>query len=126
MRRLAPASLLGIAVTLAGCAGAQDLLGADTPAKPSADISMPGRWILSAPNAPSCGMNFAAKPGEKEGSVAPEGGCPGKFFTSRRWTLDRGALTIIDDGNEPLVTLTFENGQFNGKSVNDMPVTLIH
>jgi hypothetical protein len=110
---------------LAGCASEQGLLGGDTPAKPNAEISMPGRWILSAPNAPSCGMNFAAKPGEKEGGVSPEGGCPGKFFTSRRWTLDKDALTIIDDRDEPLARFTFVNGRFEDQSTAGAPVALM-
>jgi hypothetical protein len=124
MRRLAPAGSLFIAIMLAGCAGGPSLLDGAPPAQPAEALTMPGRWMLSAPNAPDCGMNFSAAPGKNEGSVVPEGGCPGKFFTSRRWTLDKDALTIIDDGNEALATLTLANGQFDGKSVNDMPVTL--
>ena len=66
---------------------------------------MAGRWILTAPNAPSCGMNFAGAPGAREGTVSPEGGCPGKFFLSRRWALEQDALVINDDENNPLARL---------------------
>jgi hypothetical protein len=45
-------------------------------------INMAGRWTLSAPNRGHCGMNFTG--GEGDGStIAPEGGCPGSFYTSR-------------------------------------------
>jgi len=108
-----------IAMLLAGCAG--DPLGgsASTP-----DAGMTGRWILAAPNAPSCGMNFAGPPGGREGRVAPEGGCPGKFFMSRRWTLGPSRLTIIDDENQPLATLSHANGRYEGQSSTGLPVTL--
>ena len=65
-------------------------------------VTMTGRWILAAPNAPSCGMNFASSPGGQDGTIAPEGGCPGNFFTSRHWTLAQGTLTINDHENKPL------------------------
>jgi Protease inhibitor Inh len=110
-----------IALSLAGCAGGGSL-GGSTP--PAADTGMPGRWILAAPNAPVCGMNFAGPLGAREGSVAPEGGCPGKFFLSRRWTLEQGALVIIDDGNQPLAQLSYAGGRFEGQSSAGMPVTL--
>ncbi len=124
MRRFAPAGYLSIAVMLAGCAGGQSLLDSPTVAAVGVDITMPGRWILSAPNAPDCGMNFSAAPGKNEGVVIPEGGCPGRFFTSKRWRLDKNTLAIVDYEDDPLATLTFASGQFEGKSVNDVPVTL--
>ena len=33
--------------------------------------SMTGRWILSAPNAPSCGLAFGGAPGARDGTVPP-------------------------------------------------------
>ena len=68
-----------IALLLAGCAGGGSLGGSAAP-----DTGMAGRWILAAPNAPICGINFAGAPGARDGAVAPEGGCPEKFFMSRR------------------------------------------
>ena len=124
MRRLSPAILLAAAVMLAGCAGESSLFGGTKPAEPAVEFSMPGRWMLSAPNAPACGMNFSAATGQNEGTVVPEGGCPGRFYTSRRWALDKDTLTIIDDENNNLATLTFAGGQFEGKSADDTPVTL--
>jgi len=107
-----------VALLLAGCATG-----------PSAGVSpveggMTGRWMLTAPNAPSCGMNFSGAPGTREGRVAPEGGCPGRFFMSRRWSLAAGGLTILDDGSEPLATLSYANGRYEGQAAGGTPVTL--
>jgi hypothetical protein len=109
-----------IASLLAGCAGTQ--LGDAAPTTAAADMS--GRWILAAPNAPTCGLNFGGPPGAQEGRVMPEGGCPGKFFTSRRWTLEQGALVINDDENQPLARLSFAGGHYEGQATAGMPVTL--
>jgi hypothetical protein len=111
-----------IACTLAGCAGGPSPLSDG--AAPEPELAMPGRWMLSAPNAPACGMNFSGKPGANEGIVSPEGGCPERFFTSRRWTLQRSALTISDDDNNQLAFLNYAGGRFEGKSNTDTPVTL--
>ena len=109
-----------IALLLAGCAS--EPLGGSAASTP--DLGMDGRWKLAAPNAPSCGMIFAAAPGAREGKVAPEGGCPGKFFTSRRWKLEQTGLVIIDDENQPLASLSYADGYFDGQSNAGMPVTL--
>ncbi len=107
-----------IALMLAGCAG-----GA-TPAAQAPSTDMSGRWILSAPNAPMCGMNFAGAPGAREGAVSPEGGCAEKFFMSRRWTLDQGTLMINDEDNQPLAKLSKAGGRFEGQSAAGTTVTL--
>jgi glutathione S-transferase len=57
-------------------------------------------------------MNFAHAPGTGQGTIAPEGGCPGNFFTSRKWTFEHGALIIRDHKSEVLAELT--------SSVNEM------
>lgn len=54
----------------------------------------------------------------------PEGGCPGKFFTSRGWTLDQGTLVINDDENQPLAQFKFAAGRFEGQANAGMAVTL--
>jgi Protease inhibitor Inh len=110
-----------VALTLAGCAGTP--FGDTTPVAPAPTIDMSGRWLLATPNAPSCGMNFTTA-GVQEGAIAPEGGCPGKFFTSRHWTLAQGALIINDHENQPLAHLTFANGHFEGQATAGPPVTL--
>ena len=112
-----------IASMLAGCAGGP--FGASTPAAPTlTGDDMPGRWFLVAPNGPPCGMNFGGAPGAQQGTVTPDGGCPGKFFTSRHWALEQGALVINDDDNQPLARLTFANGHFEGQAAAGMAVTL--
>lgn len=112
---------------LAGCAGEQLSLGG-SPAAPTAApapaVTMAGRWMLSAPNAPPCGMNFGGAPGAKEGSIAPEGGCPGNFFMSRHWALEQGALTINDHENNPLAQLKLAGTRYEGQSTAGTPVTL--
>jgi hypothetical protein len=105
---------------LAGCAVGQ--LGETAPAAATADMT--GRWILAAPNAPTCGMNFSGTLGAQTGSVVPEGGCPGNFYTSRHWSLNAGTLTLVDDQNQPLASLTLTGGHFEGQATTSMPVTL--
>jgi hypothetical protein len=124
--RIASAAI--VALALAGCAGGQSLMGEQpAPAAATPAVVMDGRWMLSAPNAPSCGMNFATSsksPGTHEGTVAPEGGCPGRFFTSRHWLLAPGALTINDYEGTPLAKLDFAGDHFEGKSTEGLPITL--
>ena len=51
-------------------------------------------------------MTFgAATPAAADGTIAPEGGCPGKFYTSRKWTYDQAGLTIRDHNGQPLAQL---------------------
>ena len=114
-----------VALLLAGCAGEQFSLGGSTPeAPPAPAVNMAGRWMLSAPDAPACGVNFGAAPGAKEGTIAPEGGCPGNFFMSRHWTLEKGTLTIADHEYKPLAQLTLANGRFSGRSTAGTAVML--
>ncbi len=113
---------------LAGCAGSP-VGGAAPAAAPAANVmmtsvTMTGRWILAAPNAPSCGMNFASSPGGQDGTIEPEGGCPGNFFTSRHWTLAQDTLTINDHENKPLANLTYADSRFEGQATAGAPVTL--
>ena len=112
-----------VALLLAGCAG-NPLGEATTATAPARPLLMNGRWILSMPNAPSCGMNFTGAAGGQQGTIVPEGGCPGSFFLSRHWTLAQGALTIADQDSQPLAQLAFADGQFEGKATAGAPVTL--
>jgi len=110
------------ALLLAGCAG--NPLGESPATALTSSVVMTGRWILTTPNAPSCGMHFAGAPDGKEGAIEPEGGCPGNFFTSRHWTLAAGALTINDQNNLPLAQLNYADGGFKGKTTAGTPLTL--
>lgn len=106
------------ALWLAGCATGST--GSVTPV----EGGMSGRWLLAAPNAPSCGMNFSGGPGAREGRLAPEGGCPGRFFMSRRWSFGSSGLSIVDDDGQTLATLSYANGRFEGQAAGGLPVTL--
>jgi hypothetical protein len=85
---------------------------------------MTGRWILSAPNAPSCGLEFGGAANARTGPVAPDGGCPGNFYMSRRWEMDGSVLTIADDENQPLAQLRPGGTRFEGQSIGGAPITL--
>jgi hypothetical protein len=69
-------------------------------------VSMAGRWLLTSPNRGQCGMNFSGDPQATEGTIAPEGGCPGRFFTSRKWTFEDGNVIIRDHNGEQLAQLS--------------------
>jgi hypothetical protein len=85
---------------------------------------MVGRWILSAPNAPSCGLEFRGAPDARSGTVAPDGGCPGGFYMSRRWAIEGGALTIAGDENQPMAQFRSAGTHFEGQSAAGISVTL--
>jgi hypothetical protein len=68
-------------------------------------VNMAGRWTLTSPNRGQCGMNFTGPPKATEGTIAPEGGCPGSFYTSRKWTLEDGEVVIRDHNGEQLAKL---------------------
>jgi hypothetical protein len=69
-------------------------------------------------------MVFGATPGAIEGTIAPAGGCPGKFFTSRKWTYEQGGLVMRDHNGQPLAQLAGAGGRFEGKSTAGEPITL--
>jgi hypothetical protein len=88
-------------------------------------IDMAGRWTLASTNGGACGMNFGAAPGAGEGTIAPEGGCPGTFFTSRKWTYERDGLIIRDHRGQPLGQLAIASpAQLNGQATTGLPITL--
>jgi len=111
----------------AGCAGEQAVTGA--PASGTRYGSPPepmmGRWQLAAVGASQCVMNFGGTPDAGEGTVAPEGGCPGNFYTSRKWTFEQGSLVIRDHNGQPLGQLALASpGRFDGKATGGQQVTL--
>ena len=126
MKGLRIAGGLVIVTLLAGCAGQQlNFGGASNDAPPAPKIDMAGRWRLTVPNAPSCGMHFGGGPGLRTGAIQPEGGCPGQFFTARHWELSQdGQLTVDDYQMTPLAQLQLANGRYVGNSASGTPVTL--
>ena len=69
-------------------------------------------------------MNFGNAPGAGQGTIAPEGGCPGNFYTSRKWTYERGTLIMRDHKGEPLAELSFAAGRFEGHQPDGAAVSL--
>jgi hypothetical protein len=106
---------------LGGCASNQP--PPETPAAPPPPppptpppVELGGRWKLSQVGAGGCFMTFGSGAGADQGTIAPEGGCPGKFFTSRKWSFEHSALIIRDHKGEALAQLSFANGRFTGEA----------
>jgi hypothetical protein len=91
------------------------------PSPPPIDLA--GRWKLAGAGG-GCTLTFGAIPGAGEGSIAPAGGCPGNFFTGRKWTFEHSMLIIRDHKGEPLAELAFANGRFEGKATNGAAISL--
>ena len=113
-----------LTLLLAACAGEQSVIG--TTVRPGAPPEpMAGRWVLAG-GASQCGMNFGATSAEApDGTIAPEGGCPGNFYTTRKWSYEQNALVIRDHNGTPLGQLTLAGpSRFEGKATNGQQVTL--
>jgi hypothetical protein len=120
-----------VLLALGGCSGI-DLPGSSsspTVAQPQAGappVSLAGRWRLSSPSRGQCNMTFgASSPAVADGTIAPEGGCPGKFYMSRKWTYDQTGLTLRDHNGQPLAQLAGEGGGFQGTATSGEPVALM-
>ena len=84
-----------------------------------------GRWQLAAVGGNQCVMNLTQAEGEGEGAIRPEGGCPGNFYTSRKWSFEGGSLVIRDHKGDPLGQLAHAGpGRFDGKAVSGQQVVL--
>jgi hypothetical protein len=126
--------LAAAACTLGACSGDRPPLGSSpepaSAARAAAPRAVPladmaGRWMLGSPGAGQCSMTFTGAPGAIEGTIAPEGGCPGKFFTSRRWVFDQDALVIRNHTGEPLGRLAVSSpGRFDGQAASGETVSL--
>ena len=120
--------LVLLAAMLGSCAGDRSLFpGSDSPApaRPAAPpVNMAGRWILTSPGRGQCQMTFGAAPGAPEGTIAPAGGCPGQFYTSRKWSFDSTGLVISNHNGQPLGKLSAAGETFAGQSTAGEPLTL--
>jgi hypothetical protein len=92
------------------------------PSPPPIDLA--GRWRLTAAAGGACFMTLGSAPGATQGTIAPEGGCPGNFFTSRKWTFEHDALIIRDHKGQPLAQLSFTGGHFEGQDSNGGTLSL--
>ena len=120
-RPMVAVAWLAMLTALTACANDRTTSGPSV----SSAAAMAGRWTLSTPGAGSCAMNFGGAAGAAEGTIAPEGGCPGNFFTSRKWTLERDSLVIKNHLGDTLAQLKpGDGGRYDGQSTAGQPVTL--
>jgi hypothetical protein len=87
-------------------------------------VDLGGKWKLTAASGGACTMTFGNAPAATQGTIAPAGGCPGNFFTSRKWTFERDKLVIHDHKGETLAQLSFTGGHFEGQSSNGAAISL--
>jgi hypothetical protein len=111
---LRAAAALAIGAALCGCAGT--LPTSLSEEAPAPKVPMTGRWLLGAKDAPPCGMVFKAAANGQSGTIAPEGGCPGNFFTSRSWAFVNGGLQMNDHNGDTLAQLRPAGDRFTGES----------
>ncbi len=125
-------ALLLAALTLADCSG--DRVGGwmnssstPAPAEPAAPpVAIAGVWTFSQPGRGQCRMTFgSAAPNATEGTIAPQGGCPGKFYMSRKWSFEGGSLVMRDHNGQPLAELASAGATFEGKATSGDAVTLL-
>jgi hypothetical protein len=115
------AAALLVCATLGACATTsapepQPAAAPPAPPPPSPPpIDLAGKWRLTAAAGGACFMTLGDTAGAAQGTIAPEGGCPGSFFTSRKWTFEQGNLIVRNHKGEPLAQLTFTGGHFEGK-----------
>ena len=70
-------------------------------------------------DAPDAGGGLAS-----QGTIAPAGGCPGNFFTSRKWAFENGKLIIHDFKGRPLAQMSYVGGHFEGRDSSGSALTL--
>ena len=107
----------------AGAPGSAGPVGSSAAATPP--VSLAGRWTLSSAGTGSCAMTLGATADATEGSIAPAGGCPFNFFTSRKWTYSAAGLAIRDHNAQSLAQLTPAGpSRFEGKTGSGQDVAL--
>ncbi len=131
VRATQAAAALLVFAALAGCANSNRAepppqAAAPPPPPPPAPppVDLTGRWRLTATGSGTCFMNFGHMPGAAQGTIAPEGGCPGNFFTSRKWTFEHSSLIVRDHKGEALAELSFAGGRFEGHQTSGGAISL--
>ena len=131
--RIVAPSVAVCAALLAGCSGSDRMAGGPaqdvTPAGPAAKpppTNLAGRWTLAALGSTSCAMTLGANnPDATEGTIAPGGGCPFNFFTSRKWSYTEAGLTLRDHNAQALAQLTPDGpNRFEGKTSSGQEIAL--
>ncbi|HEY2527364.1 MAG TPA: AprI/Inh family metalloprotease inhibitor [Xanthobacteraceae bacterium] len=69
-------------------------------------------------------MTLGDTAGAAEGTIAPAGGCPGNFFTSRKWSFEHNMLILRDDKGAQLAQLSYAGGHFEGQDTNGATLSL--
>jgi hypothetical protein len=129
---LAKAAAAVMLVALTACAAspkpepAPSAAAAPPPPPPATPppIDLGGRWKLTAAAGGACFMTLGDAPGAVQGTIAPEGGCPGNFYTSRKWSFEHDALVIRDHKGDALGQLSFSGGHFEGQDTGGATLTL--
>jgi hypothetical protein len=115
---------LGACTSTGGLGGQPEQAVAPPPAVPPPPTLAPppvdvaGKWRLSVTGSSACTMTFGGSTGASDGSVAPAGGCPGNFFTSRKWSYENDKLVIRNHKGDVLAQLAFANGHFEGPAAS--------
>lgn len=128
--RFATLPLLLATMLLAGCWGtdrpAVESPANAAPAGAAPPTNLAGKWTLSSAGAGSCAMTFGApQPDSIEGTIAPAGGCPYNFFTSRKWNYTTAGLVIRDHNAQTLAQLSpAGTDRFEGKTASGQDVSL--
>jgi hypothetical protein len=81
-------------------------------------IDLAGKWRLSVTGSSVCTVTFSGSTGASDGAIAPAGGCPGNFFTSRKWSYENNKLVIRNHKGDVLAQLAFSNGHFEGPAAS--------
>ena len=125
-RTAALALVILTAAPLAGCWNRPSMeSSAGVGAVTAPPVNLAGRWTLSSAGAGSCAMTFGAEPKAISGTIAPAGGCPYNFFTSRKWDYTSTGLIIRDYKAQILAQLAPSgHGGFAGKTTAGQDVTL--
>jgi Protease inhibitor Inh len=129
-----PLAMIVGSALLAACTGNRMTADSSPPSGPpdsaaAAGMAPPfplaGRWTLSSTGTGSCAMTFGAGQDATEGTIAPAGGCPFNFFTSRKWTYTQAGLAIRDHHAQVLAQLTPAGpNSFAGKASAGQDVAL--
>jgi hypothetical protein len=124
-------ALLALAACSGDRVGGFDWLNSSsTPAEPAPvsapPVSVAGIWTLSSPGHSQCRVTFgSASPAATEGTIAPQGGCPGKFYMSRKWAFEGDSLVMRDHTGKPLGQLSSNGAGYEGKAVSGEPIVLM-
>jgi Protease inhibitor Inh len=89
-------------------------------------VNLAGRWTLSATSGGSCAVTFGASgPDATDGTIAPGGGCPFNFFTSRKWNYTEAGLTLRDHNAQALAQLSSTGpNRFEGTTSSGQDIAL--